>query len=182
VYAQPSIISGISFLAFQRVYTRLSPVEPSEHGFFSPAVPPAPSRAFPGPESLSPRLPEPTFSDTSPFWGDIGLVFLGVAPWAILVEVLALLSGPACWQINVLSNGSLPAKANSSACLMSRPPVFTNRCCRLVGNELPTLRGSSSPHQRFPGYTRSRSATAIPRSTETGGSSTATSSPLACLP
>ena len=47
------------------VYTRLPPVGPSERNIFSQMVPLAPNRLFPGPGSLSPRLPEPAFSDNS---------------------------------------------------------------------------------------------------------------------
>src|ERR1035437_6177413 len=47
------ILTGINFLAFSRlrVYTRLPPVDPSEHNLFSQTIPPAPSRPFPGLEA-----------------------------------------------------------------------------------------------------------------------------------
>ena len=45
--------------------------------FFSRRVPAAPSHPFSSPQNPSPGLPEPAFSDTSPFLGDIGIIFLG---------------------------------------------------------------------------------------------------------
>ena len=51
--------------------------------------------------------------DTSPFLGDIGIVFLGVAAWAIPTEAAVHLSAPACWQINVSSADSPPRAASS---------------------------------------------------------------------
>ena len=47
--------------------------------FFSQRLPSAPNRPSTGPQNPSPRLSEPAFSDTSPFLGDIGIIFLGAA-------------------------------------------------------------------------------------------------------
>jgi hypothetical protein len=64
--------------------------------------------------------------------------------------------------------------------LHQSPPVFTSLCCKLVSDQFPIRRGSASRRHRFPRCTRSRSATAGPRSTGTGGSLAASSSPPAC--
>ena len=58
------------------------------------------------------QIPGP-FSDTSPFLGDIGIGFLGVAAWAIPTGAAAQLFSPTCRQINVSSNDSPPTEANS---------------------------------------------------------------------
>jgi hypothetical protein len=34
--------------------------------------------------------------------------------------------------------------------LTNRPPVFTNRCCKLVGDQLSILLGSAKRRNRFP--------------------------------
>src|SRR5450759_2219061 len=73
------------------------PLASNRTQYFLPDGPTAPNRPFPGPESLSPRLPEPAFSDNSPFLGDSGIVFLGAAAWAIPTEAAAQLSAPACF-------------------------------------------------------------------------------------
>ncbi len=104
-----------------RVYSRLPPVEPSGHGFFSQRVPPAPSHPFPSPKNPSHWLPEPAFSDTSPLLGDIGIVSLGVAAWAIPTEATVHLSAPACWQINVSSNGFPSAVGQSNSAFNEQP-------------------------------------------------------------
>lgn len=44
------------------------------------------------------------------------------------------------------------------ACLMSRPPLFTNRCCKLVSSRFSVAAPASD--NRFPGCRRSYSATA----------------------
>src|ERR1019366_8618666 len=107
-----------SFLGSRRLpgYPRLPPVEPSGHGFFSQTVPPAPSRPFPDPESLSPRLPEPAFSDTSPFLEDSGIVFLGAAASAIPTEAAVHRSAPAYWRTAAESDDFPSTSTRSYAC------------------------------------------------------------------
>ncbi len=52
------------------VYTSLPSVEPTEHSYFSEIVRLARKRASASPENPSPRLPDLTFSDNSPFLGE----------------------------------------------------------------------------------------------------------------
>ena len=70
-------LTGINFLASRRlkVYIHL---HPTEHNFSSErAIGSQPP--FSRPQELSARLPEPAFSNTSPFLWDIGIIFLGAA-------------------------------------------------------------------------------------------------------
>jgi hypothetical protein len=54
--------------------------------------------------------------------------------------------------------------------------VFTSRCCKLVSDHLSILFAAPSAAKGSPGCRQSRSTTAAPRSTGTGGSSGASSS------
>jgi hypothetical protein len=48
--------------------------------------------------------------------------------------------------------------------LSNRPPVFTNRCCKLVSDQFSILFGSTSRRQQQPGGGRSRRSGLLPLS------------------
>ena len=82
------------------------------------------------------------------------------------------------------SGGLPPATASSTrACFTSRPPVFIDRCCRLVSDHVSIPPSAARVGATgSPGCRRSHSATTAPHSPGTDDNSAASASPPPCRP
>jgi hypothetical protein len=141
------------------------------------AVVAVPAKSKPPPPVFSAHFTDA--SSALPFWSpDLA---------APLASAYLVAAGKAAALRAIAPNRRLVRRLSASicqqyrACLTSRPPVFTERCCKLVGDEFSIVFGRARLRQNLPDCMPSRSNIAAPRWNETGGNLVWSPSPPAYL-